>query len=129
MECKDDFQVVGAPRYFGHIWKMLKGWLDPVTAAKIDIVDNDDVARTLNQYIDVENIPKQFGGSFAFEHGMLPNPDVEIRKLLDTVLPEGVSLAGPFKWVDDGSGKRSVVPVGTVKGMRRDDSVRKTNVL
>lgn len=122
-------QVVGAPRYFGQIWKMLKGWLDPVTAAKIEILDSADVTKTLSQFIDLENIPKQFGGSFEFEHGMLPNVELRIQEVLDGVLPAGCSLAGPFKWVVDEAGKRSVVPLGTVKGARRDKAVQKVGAV
>lgn len=103
---------------------MLKGWLDPVTAAKIEILDNTDIANTLSSYIELRNVPKQFGGEFEFEHGMLPKPDEDIQKVLDVALPAGLSsLAGPFKWVVDGSGRRMVVPVGTIDGRTRESIV------
>ena len=100
---------------------MLKGWIDPVTAAKIEIIDSADVVKVLSSYIAPENIPKHFGGSFEFEHGMLPDLDGETRKVLDSVVSvDTSSLVGPFKWVLDELNERSIVPVGTFQGRRRD---------
>lgn len=53
----------------------MKGWIDPVTAEKIDIVPSAKLSTTLTAYIDAENLPKKFGGTLDFQIGSGPNLD------------------------------------------------------
>ena len=49
---------------------MIKPWLDPVTVAKIHIV-GEDYLPTLLEYIDISQIPEEFGGkrsNFGWNH-------------------------------------------------------------
>ena len=48
-----------APWVFSSIWNIIKGWLDPVVAAKINFTKD---IHDLSQYVDVKNIPKELGG-------------------------------------------------------------------
>lgn len=53
--------MINAPWFFTGIWTMIKPWLDPVTAAKIVIVGSDYLP-TLLEYIDISQIPEEYGG-------------------------------------------------------------------
>jgi len=48
-----------APWIFQGIWSIIKGWLDPVVAAKIHFTKNVDELET---YISSDRIPKELGG-------------------------------------------------------------------
>ena len=54
--------VINAPSVFPMIWKVVKGWLDPVTANKIYIL-GDDYKETLLSIIDAEHLPQEYGGT------------------------------------------------------------------
>lgn len=45
--------IVNAPMLFSACWMIIKGWLDPVTAAKVNFVN----LQKLEQYIDKDSIP------------------------------------------------------------------------
>jgi len=51
--------VVDAPWIFQACWKLIKGWLDPITAAKIVFVTKEE----LKQHINPEYFPERFGGT------------------------------------------------------------------
>ena len=59
----------------------MKGWIDPVTAAKIDIIPSGGFSITLTAYIDSENNSTKFGGTLDFQLGTLPNLDRAARKV------------------------------------------------
>ena len=114
-------QVIGAPKYFDRIWSFVKGWIDPVTAAKIDIIPSTALAATLAAYIDTENIPHKFGGTLDFQIGALPNLDSAARKVLsDALVSDSTALQGPFKWVTNGKGQRLAIATGIVQGHSRN---------
>jgi hypothetical protein len=61
-----------------------------------------------------------YGGKFAFEHGMSPRLDKEIRGVLAWVAETEVGLpAGPMKWIANEDGRRTAVAVGRVAGKPR----------
>ena len=98
----------------------MKGWIDPVTAAKIDIIPSADLSTTLTAYIDSENIPEKFGGSLDFKIGTLPNLDRAARTVLsDALVSDSIALKGPFKWMKNGEGQRLAIATGTVRGLPR----------
>jgi len=51
--------VVEAPWIFQACWNLIKGWIDPVTVAKIEFVSRDSLAKHLNKDI----IPVICGGT------------------------------------------------------------------
>jgi hypothetical protein len=65
-ECMGKFYIINAPWGFSTIWNVIKGFLDPVTVAKIDIVGSSYQDKLLAQ-IPAENLPKEFGGKSACE--------------------------------------------------------------
>jgi hypothetical protein len=45
-------------------WKIVRPWLDPVTAAKVLFIKPEE----LTNYIDAENLPVEYGGKDPFEY-------------------------------------------------------------
>eukprot|EP00457_Paulinella_chromatophora_P009280 gb/GEZN01009342.1/.p1 GENE.gb/GEZN01009342.1/~~gb/GEZN01009342.1/.p1 ORF type:complete len:310 (+),score=55.25 gb/GEZN01009342.1/:236-1165(+) len=54
--------IVNAHWTFTGIWNLVKGWMDPATVAKTKIVRPSETAQTLLEYIDKEQLPKEYGG-------------------------------------------------------------------
>lgn len=53
---------VNAPAVFKPLWRMIRGWLDPVTAAKIHVLGSD-FAPALLEHIDPDQLPREYGGT------------------------------------------------------------------
>lgn len=60
-ETMGKFYIINAPWMFTTVWSVIKGWLDPVTQAKINIPSGDGSKELLEQ-IPAENLPAEFGG-------------------------------------------------------------------
>lgn len=60
-ETMGKFYIINSPWMFSTIWSVIKGWLDPVTVAKINIPSGDGKKELLAQ-IPEENLPSDFGG-------------------------------------------------------------------
>ncbi|MCJ1479454.1 hypothetical protein MMC13_008140 [Lambiella insularis] len=122
-EILDRVLIIGAPSYFPTIWSWIKNWVDPNTVSKLFILTPDEVLPTLKQYIDVANIPQRFGGEFDYQHGMQPNIDPVIAKIMSWVPPSASLPMGPMKWVDTGKNKRMAVAIGTSEGQARNENI------
>ncbi|KAJ5116915.1 hypothetical protein N7456_001263 [Penicillium angulare] len=115
--------VCNAPSYFATIWKYLKKWIDPRTAEKIVVLTNTEALSVLQEYIDIENIPKALGGEYDFTHGMLPIIDDNIRNQFNWPVP-GIPLpSGPIKLSKDANGAISAVAVGEIDGVQRRETI------
>lgn len=55
------FYIINAPYIFTTVWAVVKGWLDPVTTEKIQIIGSNSVAE-LGKQIPLENLPSLVGG-------------------------------------------------------------------
>lgn len=60
--------LINAPWGFSSVWSYIKGWLDPVTVAKIHILGYDYQKELLKQ-VPAENLPVAFGGTCVCEGG------------------------------------------------------------
>ena len=99
------------------IWNWVKGWIDPVTASKIQYLNPADVLTTLTSHIEIANVPKRYGGELDFECGMLPDLDPIIKEMLG-----GKQYPpGPVKWIQGEGGDRIAVAVGSANGRKRYD--------
>ncbi|KAL4888616.1 CRAL-TRIO domain-containing protein [Aspergillus ambiguus] len=118
-EIIDKIIICNCPVYLGIIWKALKGWIDPVTAAKFVFLTPGEVYPALSEMIHDEDLPAQFGGKLEFQHGMLPDLDGGIRRALrcDRLVP------GPIKCGFDEQGRMKLVAVGSVDGQLRNEHV------
>eukprot|EP00928_Gymnodinium_smaydae_P047774 TRINITY_DN31909_c0_g1_i1.p1 TRINITY_DN31909_c0_g1~~TRINITY_DN31909_c0_g1_i1.p1 ORF type:complete len:405 (+),score=97.91 TRINITY_DN31909_c0_g1_i1:65-1279(+) len=57
---------VNVPLVFMALWRVIRGWLDPVTAAKMQLLGSD-FRTTLLQHIDADQLPREFGGTNDFD--------------------------------------------------------------
>ncbi|KAK6345760.1 hypothetical protein TWF718_007667 [Orbilia javanica] len=111
--------VIGAPTGFTKIWDWAKGWFDAATTSKIFFLTPENITSTLKEHIDLDNIPKKYGGSFDWEFGDTPNLDEELRALLaDAGCHDIPFTPGSVHWKDF-DGKQSVVISGTENESRR----------
>ena len=67
--------LINAPLIFRGMWMLIKGWMDPKTAAKFHVLGSDYLP-TLLQYIDIDELPKEYGGN-----GYRPLPEVQFEKV------------------------------------------------
>jgi len=90
-ETMGKFYIINAPWAFTAVWSVIKGWLDPVTVAKIQILGGSYKDELIKQ-IPIENLPKEFGGLCVCEGGCSmsdagpwnkPGALEEANKLLD----------------------------------------------
>lgn len=109
------------------IWSLIKKFIDPVTAEKLIIVSPNEVLEKVSEDIDLENIPKVFGGEFDYQHAMLPSIDKEVWQNIDwnDADSAGKIPPGPIKWVRDGELEKAIA-VGREDGiLRRFDVLAK----
>ena len=79
--------IYKAPWVFQGIWKIIKGWLDPVVASKIDFVGN---VTELEQYIDRSQIPKELDGDESYVYTYSdPTPEIDER-MKDTATRDAI---------------------------------------
>jgi CRAL/TRIO domain len=67
-ETMGKFYVINAPWGFAAIWNVVKGWLDPVTQAKIKILGSS-YQKDLLGSIDADSLPSDLGGSCRCKEG------------------------------------------------------------
>lgn len=95
-----------APWIFQGIWKIIKGWLDPVVAAKVHFTNG---VEDLSEYIPKSQIIKELGGSEDWEYKYLePLPeenstmnDTAAKKELEASKQQQVAQyeAKTFEWI------------------------------
>ncbi|KAJ7618431.1 CRAL-TRIO domain-containing protein [Roridomyces roridus] len=62
-ECMGKFYIINSPYMFRTVWSVVKGWLDPVTVAKINILGGpNEYQKVLLEQISPDCLPKEFGG-------------------------------------------------------------------
>ncbi|KAG9229849.1 phosphatidylinositol transfer protein CSR1 [Amylocarpus encephaloides] len=70
-----------APWIFQGIWKIIRGWLDPVVAAKVNFTNNE---QELEAFIPRSNIIKELGGEEDWEYEYIEPSDTENSTMKDT---------------------------------------------
>lgn len=72
--------VINAPRFFSMTWGIIKGWIDPRTAGKIELISaRKNWEARLRELVDVDQLPLDYGG-----RGM------STTETLEKEAPEGV---------------------------------------
>ncbi|KAL4994893.1 CRAL-TRIO domain-containing protein [Aspergillus recurvatus] len=109
------------PSFLARFWTIIKPFIDPVTASKIQFLPRNDAYNALKEHIEPDDIPTCVGGGFQFETGMLPDLDDGIRRALQWSGAQVDLPPGPIKWVHiptpapagSGTGGRRAVATGT----------------
>lgn len=58
--------ILNAPTFFSASWRLIKGWLDPRTAGKIEVISSRSAGeKRLLEYIDADQLPSDYGGTAA----------------------------------------------------------------
>jgi len=56
--------IVNGPRFFGATWTIIKGWLDPRTASKVEVIsDRKSWEKKLLDAVDAHQLPSDYGGT------------------------------------------------------------------
>lgn len=123
-ETLDRIFVIGAPSFFPTVWDWAKGWFDPITVQKIKILGSKNVLSGLQEFIDIDNIPKKYGGNLEWGFGDMPflEPKVaEAMKWKEDIKENGHRTfpIGPVKWEYNEDGDLVAVAIGTENGAVR----------
>ncbi|KAE8133545.1 CRAL-TRIO domain-containing protein [Aspergillus pseudotamarii] len=76
-----------APWFFSGIWKVIRGWLDPVVAAKVHFVNS---VEDLEQFIDRSQIVKELGGAEDWTYEYVEPEQDENAQLQDTTTRDSI---------------------------------------
>ncbi|KXX82405.1 Phosphatidylinositol transfer protein CSR1 [Madurella mycetomatis] len=80
-ECLGTVLVHKAPWIFQGIWKVIRGWLDPVVANKVHFTNN---AKELEEFVSLKQIPKDLEGEEDWTYQYVEPVEGENAKLDDT---------------------------------------------
>lgn len=62
-ETLNKMYIINSPRFFSATWTMIKGWLDPRTSSKVEVLSSRKTwEKSLLEYIDVDQLPSDYGG-------------------------------------------------------------------
>ncbi|KAK7960526.1 hypothetical protein PG996_011172 [Apiospora saccharicola] len=70
-----------SPWIFQGIWKVIRGWLDPVVAAKVNFTSN---AKELSAFVPLKQVPTELEGEEAWTYQYVEPTPGENAKLKDT---------------------------------------------
>lgn len=70
------------------IWKIIKGWLDPVVASKVHFTKNIE---ELEEFVERNHIPKELGGDEAWEYKYTEPTPNENETMKDEATKERLS--------------------------------------
>lgn len=92
--------------------------------SKIFILSHSEVLPTLTSFIDIENIPKQYGGKLDFDWCDEPNLDPHIKAVASWEKGHDNFPQGPLYWVPQEDGKRlACVARGSVEKKERNEII------
>lgn len=77
-----------APWIFQGIWKVIRGWLDPVVAAKVHFTSNFE---ELTEYVDKSRAMKELGGEEDWAYKYVEPRDGENDQMKDTSTRDEIS--------------------------------------
>ncbi|KAH6652086.1 CRAL/TRIO domain-containing protein [Truncatella angustata] len=106
-----------APWLFQGVWKIIKGWLDPVVASKVHFTNN---LKDMSEFLTPSRVPKELDGEDPWEyHYVEPvigeNPKLKDTDTRDTLLEERDVLYEEYEqktlqWLNEkDAGKRAAI--------------------
>ncbi|KAI1740180.1 CRAL-TRIO domain-containing protein [Xylaria scruposa] len=119
-ETLDRIFIIGAPYFFSTVWGWIKRWFDPVTVSKIFILSDQDVLPVLTTFLDIEDIPKRYGGKLEWDFFDEPAYDDEIKRIMTWEDGYTTFPPGPCRWELSEDGTRvNCIAVGSKDGQDR----------
>ncbi|KAI9368545.1 CRAL-TRIO domain-containing protein [Aspergillus egyptiacus] len=73
--------IHNAPWIFSGIWKIIKGWMDPVIVSKVHFTNS---AKDLSKFIDMDKLPKELGGEEDYKYEYMEPAEGENALMDDT---------------------------------------------
>jgi hypothetical protein len=68
-ETMNKMLIVNAPMFFPPTWRLIKGWLDPRTSSKIEVISGKTaMEKRLLELVAEEQLPKDYGGKGPDTH-------------------------------------------------------------
>lgn len=63
-ETMNKMLIVNAPTFFAATWRIIKGWLDPRTANKIEVISSKSAGeKRLLELVESVQLPSDYGGT------------------------------------------------------------------
>eukprot|EP00438_Fugacium_kawagutii_P031218 Skav220813 [mRNA] locus=scaffold150:525464:526495:+ [translate_table: standard] len=84
---------LNAPTVFLGIWRLIKNWIDPVTASKMHLLGSD-YQRELLEHIHPDQLPVEYGGTNSFDVFHWPQNIEEHRQRMATCESAAERLPG-----------------------------------
>lgn len=108
---------MNAPAFFPAAWKWIKPWIEAGTAEKLIFLSGEEVLATLKEHMEIDSIPKRWGGELEWSHGMLPDLEWRVKEKLGWSETQNLPV-GPLKWRDEGN-ELAACLTGCENGVRR----------
>lgn len=74
--------IHNAPWIFSGVWRLIRGWMDPDIAAKVQFTNN---ISDLEQLIDMNNFPKDLGGNDDWKYEYIEAKEDENKQMEDII--------------------------------------------
>ena len=63
-ETLNKMYIINSPLFFSATWSIIKGWLDPRTANKVEVISSRKTwEKALLEYADADQVPSDYGGT------------------------------------------------------------------
>ncbi|AEO68095.1 eb63a8cb-8885-4da5-a304-816f1e0d44ec [Thermothielavioides terrestris] len=122
-ECLGAVLVHKAPWIFQGIWKVIRGWLDPVVANKVHFTNN---VKDVEEFVPIEHIPKELDGEEDWTYQYVEPVEGENDKLNDAETRERLLAArqglyqeyeeATLEWIQNPEGDKAA----EIKARRND---------
>lgn len=77
--------LLNAPTFFAATWRLIKGWLDPRTQAKIEVISSKAAGeKRLLELVDADQLPSDYGGTAQDTESILSESSGGTEKRLVT---------------------------------------------
>jgi len=79
--------IINAPRVFSVTWSLIKGWLDPRTISKVDLISSrSSWEKKLKELVDEDQLPSDYGGKAEDTRTtMMKDAPSEIKRLFTKI--------------------------------------------
>lgn len=77
--------ILNAPSFFSATWRLIKGWIDPRTAAKVEVISSKtEGEKRLLELVEAEHLPSDYGGKGTDTDQILANSSEGAEDRLET---------------------------------------------